>query len=671
MGNRIVEKAGEIRGRTEGRRCGPALSRALLLVLVLGWASLASAQTYLCPPAPEGVYGLPGGPRFTDSPLPDAFASQLDDPRWNGSWREDFADSTSTEAGARILNDGTSLFFSLQAVVDPDGAQVGSDAVYLGFSKDGTTGVVVKVLLTAAPPAGGFTNDATSISTASWWKTTNGGSTGWPKQGLPQTWASSSTVHVWTGNGTANGAAWGFNAKLSLADLGTALGLGGALTGPFFMWYQIDVETTTTTVHYAWPAGSAVAFDTTTGSCTPVNPCALLPINATTWGNVNPTAVASCPTGISIDPMSIGTQPVTAGVPSSTVYFGAGHAANNFVAELTNTDTLNPPTMSSVQGRFRIANWGSQIGVGGTWTDVATVGTSTTAAHGTNAATPTEVLLNCINPPFNTTNNSCYQLPSGAPPDQCLLVELSQNNGSGMRFVHDSARRNMDFVNASTFERSAEISLKGLAPLPGSPGTRDVYIYVRTLHLPAVTDGNHQTPVPPPVPPVPVGKNREAAAAATDQGPPRFRMNSYERIASVTPTYEVHIYHDTGKTEIVDGQTRRVLEPQTPFGYFVEHAGDLSGWKHALVGEGFVLDEIGPDFYHAKIPDNGSVRVHTTIKSCQKHLFGLINTCGDSPAGCGGCQCSLGNTAVPAAAPIFIVAAAAMVLGRRRRRRRR
>jgi uncharacterized protein (TIGR03382 family) len=296
---------------------------------------------------------------------------------------------------------------------------------------------------------------------------------------------------------------------------------------------------------------------------------------------------------------------------------------------------------------------------------VATVGTSTTAAHGTNAATPTEVLLNCINPPFNATNNSCYQLPAGAPTDQCLLVELSQNNGSGMRFVHDSARRNMDFVNASTFERSAEISLKGLAPLPGSPGTRDVYIYVRTLHLPAVTDGNHQAPVPPPVPPV--GKNREAAAA--NQGPPRFRMNTYERIASVTPTYEVHIYHDTGKTETVGGQTRRVLEPQTPFGYFVQHAGDLSGWKHALVGEGFVLDEISPNFYHAKIPDNGSVRVHTTIKSCQKHFFGLINKCGDSIAGCGGCQCSLGDTGVPAAAPLFVVMAAAFVVRRRRHRR--
>ncbi len=160
------------------------------------------------------------------------------------------------------------------------------------------------------------------------------------------------------------------------------------------------------------------------------------------------------------------------------MHFGSGHAANNFVAELTNTDTLNPPTANSVQGRFRIADWGSQIGVGGSWTDVATVWTSATAATGTNAATAGRGLLNCINPPFNATNNSCYQLPAGAPTDQCLLVELAQSNGSGMRFVHDSARRNMDFVNASTFERSAEISLKGLAPLPGSPGTRDVYLYV-------------------------------------------------------------------------------------------------------------------------------------------------------------------------------------------------
>ena len=678
IANRATNVASDSVALTAGRTRGGVSLFALPLAFALAfaWTSRASAQTYLCPPAPEGVFGLPGGPRFTESPAPDIFAPELDDPRWNGAWREDFSVSSSTEASARILNDGTSLFVSLQATVDPDGAQIGSDAVYLGFSQDGTTGIVVKILMDAAPPAAGFTNDSTSVSSATWWKTTNGGASPWLKQG-PQSWATPANVHLWTGDGTANGAAWAFNAKLSLADLGTALGLGSALGGQFFMWYQIDIETPSTTAHYAWPAGATIGFNTTTAPCTSASVCAVMTVGS--FGVVNPTVAANCPTGISIDPMSIGSEdpPVTAGVPGTIVHTGAGHAANNFVAELTNTDALNPPTAGSVQGRFRIADWGSQIGVGGSWTDVATVGTSTTAAHGTNAATPNEVLMNCINPPFNATNNSCYQLPASAPTDQCLLVELSQNNGSGMRFVHDSARRNMDFVSASTFERSAEISLKGLAPLPGSPGTRDVYIYVRTLHLPAVTDGNHQAPVPPPVPPVVKGgdgKNREAAAAAgaaggVNQGTPRYRMSTYERIASVTPTYEVHVYHDTGRTETVGAETRHVLEPQAPFGYFVEHAGDLSGWKHALVGEGFVLDEISPNFYHAKIPDNGSVRVHTTISSCQKHLFGLINKCGSSIAGCGGCQCSLGETGVPAAAPIFAVAAAAIVLRRRRRRR--
>ena len=40
----------------------------------------------------------------------------------------------------------------------------------------------------------GFTNDSTAVSTATWWKTTNGGSSPWPKQGLPQPWASSANV---------------------------------------------------------------------------------------------------------------------------------------------------------------------------------------------------------------------------------------------------------------------------------------------------------------------------------------------------------------------------------------------------------------------------------------------------------------------------------------------
>ena len=149
--------------------------------------------------------------------------------------------------------------------------------------------------------------------------------------------AGTSNVHVWTGDGTGNGAAWAYNAKLSLADLGSALGLAGPMTGPFFMWYQIDVETPATTARYAWPAGSTVAFESTTTSCTPADACALLPVNS--WGIVNPGANANCPVGISIEAARIGVLPLSSGgVPSRTASFGTGSPGNDFVAELTNTD---------------------------------------------------------------------------------------------------------------------------------------------------------------------------------------------------------------------------------------------------------------------------------------------------------------------------------------------
>ena len=113
---------------------------------------VVGAATYLCPPAPErpprparrtAVHRQPA-PRCVRLP---ARRSALERIVARGLFREHL------DLGGRAHpDDGSSLFFSLQALADPDGAQVGADAVYLGFSKDGTTAVVVKVLMTAAPP---------------------------------------------------------------------------------------------------------------------------------------------------------------------------------------------------------------------------------------------------------------------------------------------------------------------------------------------------------------------------------------------------------------------------------------------------------------------------------------------------------------------------------------
>ena len=657
MGN---ERVSQRDPQPEGRRAWSALRGIVVasVVLHLGLTSIAQAQTFLCPPPPEGVFGLPGGPKFAESPLPDPFASQLDDPRWNGAWREDFATASSTEASARILREGDSLFLSLEARVDPNGAAANADSVYLGFSKDGVTAVMVKVTMTAGPP---LTN-SNQVQTSNSWKTTDGGATAWNTVFPPQTWATNAKIHAWSGAGTATGSAWAINAKLSLTEIGAALGLPGALGGPYFMWYEVDVVTPSQTVPYGWPSGSTVAFN---GGGLPV-----FAVNSTTWGTVDG---ATCPTGISIDPMSIGTLPLSgAGIPSTTVHFGATHPANDFVAVMTDTGGGAIST-NTVEGRFRIARWGSMIGVGGDWADMVTTGSPAVPVLGVNATTGSQVQLHCVNdPPFTAANPQCWQKPAGAPADQCLLVELAQHAGSGMKFVQYSARRNMDFVNASTFERSAEVSVRGLVPLAGSPGTRDVYLYVRTLNLPASVDKNPALEIPPPVPPVSrrpvdgVARVPEAAKPQASDQQPRYRQTTYDRVASVMPTYEVHVYHDSGRSRVEEGVERRILEPQAPFGYFVQHAGDLSGWRHALTGEGFVLEQIGPDYYHAKIPDNGAVLVHTKIDSCQRQFFGLINRCG---GGCD-CRCSVGGGRETSLSALALVAFFAIVCAGRRRRRR-
>jgi hypothetical protein len=591
--------------------CGAALGTAGLLLS----EQPAPAQTYVCPPPPEGVYGLPGGPKFAESPPPpDTFYSQLDDPRWNGAWREDFATVSSTETGVRMLQEGTNLFVSFEGKVDPDGpgGPGSTDQVFFGFGA-GTTAVIVETTMTAAPPQ----TNAGTISTSHWWKTTNGGATDWAQQALPLSWASGSNIHLWSGTGTGNGDSWAFNAKLDLNAIAGALGVAPPLTN-FSMWYEIDVSTTTATIPYSWPPGTTVTLIPD-----PMNPGKQLVHNmlVSTWGTGDP-PVASCPTGISVDPMHIGTQPVVAGIPDSTVHFGTGHASNDFVAIMDNGAV--PISDGSVKARFRIANWGSMIGVGGDWHDMAPT---------SGAGVPTNVATNidfvCVNPP--AVGTLCPQLSAGQPTDQCLLVELSQATGLGVKFLHDSARRNMAFVDASTFERLAEVSVRGLTPLPGSGGKRDVYLYVRVLNMPEKTNGNPPIQIPPRVPPPPPpsqdggtpGQDGGPVIGAPVRGPrdaqdagspgPQYRMTDYERYASVMPTYEVHVYHDTGLTRTDGGRTLKVLEPQAPFGYFVRHQGDLTGWANELTGEGFVLEQIGPNFYRAHVPDNGSVVVRTKI----------------------------------------------------------
>jgi hypothetical protein len=244
-----------------------------------------------------------------------------------------------------------------------------------------------------------------------------------------------------------------------------------------------------------------------------------------------------------------------------------------------------------------------------------------------------------------------------------MLVELT--SGSNVTFLNDSVYRNMDFVSNSFFERDAEISLKGVKPLPGSKGKRDVYLYVDTRNMPKQTRGPldekalrgalqaaaeyprhvvnlvdpRQVPdgkgegvklaagrpavkAPVAIAKAPVVKAGEKAGvvpqpAPAAQLPPPVITSSktpHEILKSVWPTYEVHVYYDSGKELKVGNKKGLRLTPAPSFGFFVHHDGDLSGWLHDMVGLDAKLVEVAPHFYKVEVPDNGTVKLVNRIE---------------------------------------------------------
>ena len=645
--------------RSSARFAARCLSWFALFALLM-FARAATADN-MCAPALVGVFGLTGPPDFANQPevvatnndlaVPAGFGQQLDDPRWNGSWRQDFAGGGATEAGMRALQDGNVLYLSFLVYTDPTATlTAGGDKVFVGFS-DGTKADLAQIVITAGEPL----RNSPSISGSTWFKTINGG-TIWTIGAGPLGWVETGKIRAWSGDGThawgpaggpgtgVTGVRWAINMRIDLALVGAHLGLGGALPRPFKFFSEISIATPSGPATYDWPLGTAL--DLSTGV-----PTFLI----TNWGNA--TADLTTCSGTSVTWDHIGTMPISSGIPSTTVYYPPKTNPNDFVAVLT--DTI--PISHTVQARFRLANWGSQIGVGGDWRDILppSGGNPGTVLNGTPNPND-QIVWHCVN---TGAGDPCPTLASGQPKDQCLLVELSQAPAAvGVTFKQDSARRNMDFVNASKFERSAEISIKGLAPLPGSGGQRDVYLYVKAANMP-----KDVTAAPP----------GGSAAGQTDQGrpgatamvagqdgrsdkQPKLPPTTYERLSTSYPTYEVHVYHTTGKTRQEGGKTVTVLEPQVPFGYFVQHQGDLAGWEHSLVGEGVTLELVAPNFYHVKVPDNGAVNVHTKIVACQNHFFGLFRCC-----------CSLGRAQRGGADGWFAAFGLGLLFAMRVRRRRR
>ncbi|MET0596041.1 MAG: hypothetical protein ABW133_25295, partial [Polyangiaceae bacterium] len=293
-----------------------------------------------------------------------------------------------------------------------------------------------------------------------------------------------------------------------------------------------------------------------------------------------------------------------------------------------------------IRAHFRIANWGSTVGDSPSWETIPPPSVNCDVATGAglggvNPGSQFDLLCTwtltdlqkCAYRPdlYNSTNTAaCAVMPPAKFHHQCILTKLSLAPGSPIPvfFSRESAWRNMEFVNASRFERVAEIDVRGLAPTPTPQ--RDVYIYVRSQNMPdQVTPDDDKDAATSPQDPAGPNDQRKGRAAmpkikkgrvGTKEAAELQRLMSsgqitIDQIADVMPTQTVYVWYDTGKK---DGAAK-ILQPMPSFGYFVAHDGALTGWDQSLAGVGATLTEIAPHFYRLGVPHNGSAKVNTVI----------------------------------------------------------
>jgi hypothetical protein len=532
------------------------------------------------------------------------------DPRWSGAVKQLFSYGGSPHVTLRLgtSSDASGAGVDLQwmAWVDPASGQASLEGVWVALS-DGTDAGLLHFSLSQTPS--GNADPKTLAGTRYWYKAVAANS--WNElldansNPTAPTWATT-TARQWL---TPPSAAyvWAMAVRVPIvagtfANPNSGLNLGAT----FSLAYELDasdgVTPTPNAIAYAWPTQTYMSSDDPNAT-----PDGGYPI---TWGTVNQNVATTC-AGVGIEPGDL-----------STDYPGDDHA---FHRDADNTLHAKPHNstgadVSGIKATFRIADWGSQIGeftAGDTpWKTLGTSPPGVIPGAGSMQGDLT----------FLWGADPYWHDPAQHLNHQCMYVELSSDGSSSVLFSPDSAWTNMHFGPASKFEEDARISIKGLPSLGAAPG-RDVYLYFQTFNMNSLSPPRS---LPPPVPVTASdhgkgpGAGRDEPAPATI-GPlvplPKLELDNFK-----TPSYRVHVYHDTGrKFQTPDSQWHKVLEPQGDYGWFITHAGadTKTEWKvesklnpdatQRSPGAATSIDKIRPDWWRLFIDNGGFLTLTSTV----------------------------------------------------------
>ncbi len=606
----------------------------------------SNAQPAICIPRANGVPANPGPPIWWDVNDNDVldFPSEddrLDDPRWRGAVGVDltgYGTGATEQVVFRALHRSGNLYLSWHVRVVPRFDDENLDTLYVGLSMgelEDELGVIIKVTPHTASSslpkmAQGFVDVETLVSTnngMTWssWEETGGGGPATPK------WVSDSTK-VWfiEKPSSPGNYEWAIQMLVPINPAASSNldNSGINLPNPFKMWFELRVVTPP---EIAGGDGQVIVYNypdmVSTTSTPPIYPRPFM-----TWGdfcieNCPAASLLTCAEGVSITSSQIGT---TNPMPHRILL----NDPNTFFAAPTN-NTGGDIDAGNITARFRLANWGSLPNWNDIpdpsllWRDIPAPGGSTASNSGDiiDGADADIQLMPwelSVCERFDYLPDP-YPLECGdpLPPErfkkrihQCMLVELS--GAAGLKFTPNSVYRNMDFVNASRFSREAEISVLGLGADALNRPKRDVYLYVETINLPRNL-GSDRVPTNPDFKVGPSVRDINVPGVRDRPGIVSTQQLSIDELALQRPTYVVHVYHDTGRRLRFGGADHPVLRPQSSFGYFVSHDGEIEGWEHSLAGARL----IAPNFYKIEIPNDGVAVISTTIEAIEPKPLAL------------------------------------------------
>lgn len=561
-------------------------------------------------PLANGVPGVFNGqPPTWLAGTPFPVLNTLDDPRWRGATRQGFplvsgtAESAAFRALYHVRGGITSLYLSFHVRSDPSLDNT-LDKIYIGF-RSGGSAIVIEV--TPYNSAAAVTNQPANAFAVS-----QRVGADWSPIGQP-TWLDT-TTRIWL---TTAPVSWAVQMVVPLAGASLTDNAGPNLTDPFGLWYFFQVKTPGGITRYEWLPGQP---PTTAANIQN----AIFPDPAN-WDSFQRSGGGVVDQGIELRYYDIGTT----NADSSEILFRTStpppRPVNTFFCRPRNY-TANTIALNEIVARFRIVNWGSVAAPIDVWQDVPGGGTVTNSALTipplTDGNDPPETNPIAFNWTLSNADIANFNLnpAAGARTHKCMLVELA---GPNLTFRNDSMYRNMDFVKASLFRREAEINIVGLTPI--TPQVRDVYLAIETVNMPAQVQPGAQTPQPTPAIRSATFTRRLDANRDDDNYYPDYPPKdqppepTLEDLLASTPTYRVHVYHDTGERVDINGVTYPVLDEQSPFGYFLEHDGPLVGWRHSITAPPEAqLTQIAPDFYRIAVPNGGSVKIVTEIEAKEK-----------------------------------------------------